>query len=82
MTIELRAELEEIVRQDMQAGIYDSMEEYLERAVMLLHNQESWLALHRDEISAQIEEGWLAAERGDVVDAERLKTELRQRKRA
>jgi putative addiction module CopG family antidote len=81
MTIELPPELEEIVRQDMQAGIYGSMEEYLERAVMLLHNQENWLTRHRDELSAQIEEGWQDAERGDVIDAEQLKAELRLRKR-
>ena len=82
MTVELRPELEQLVRQDMRAGAYASMEEYLEKAVMLLHSQEIWVGAHRDEIAARIEEGWLAAERGEVIDAEQLKDELSRRKRA
>lgn len=82
MTIELRPELEALVRQDIQMGPYGSIEEYLEKAVMLLHNQEAWLASHQKEIAAKIEEGWQAAERGDNVSASDLKTALEQRKRA
>lgn len=82
MTIELRPELEALVLKDMQLGLYASVDEYLEKAVMLLHNHEVWLSSHRDEIAAKIEEGWQAAERGEVVDAGHLKAELRRRKRA
>lgn len=82
MTIELRPELEALVLQDMQLGLYGSVEEYLEKAVMLLHNQEAWLSAHRDEIAAKIEEGWQAAERGEVVTSDQLKADLHQRKRA
>lgn len=80
MTIELRPDIEDLVRQDMQAGMYRSVEEYLEKAVLLLHSQEVWLSAHRDEIAAQIEEGWQAAKRGDSIDAEQLKDALRERK--
>jgi len=78
MTLELRPELENLVKQDIRAGICGSVEEYVEKAVMLLHNQESWLAAHRDEVAAQIEEGWRAAERGEVIDEEQLRAELQQ----
>jgi antitoxin ParD1/3/4 len=82
MTVELRPELEDLVRQDLRAGVYGSVEEYVEKAVMLLHNQESWLLAHREEVAAQIEAGWQAAERGDVIDADRLRAELQHRKTA
>jgi len=82
MTLELRPELENLVKQDIRAGVCGSVEEYVEKAVMLLHNQESWLAAHRDDVAAQIEEGWQAAERGDVIDADQLRIELQRRKTA
>lgn len=82
MTLELRPELEDLVKQDIRAGICGSVEEYVEKAVMLLHNQESWLAAHREEVAAQIEAGWQAAERGEVIDAEQLRAELQRRKTA
>ena len=82
MTVELRPELENLVKQDIRAGVCSSVEEYVEKAVMLLHNQETWLATHRQEIAAQIEAGWQAAERGDVIDADQLRIELQRRKTA
>ncbi|HUY81907.1 MAG TPA: hypothetical protein VMU92_09305 [Acidobacteriaceae bacterium] len=82
MTIELRPELEALVLKDIQLGLYGSVEEYLEKAVMLLHNQEAWLSSHRNEIAAKIEEGWQAAERGEITTYEQLTEELRRRKRA
>lgn len=80
MTIELRPELESLVKRDVLAGSYGSIEEYLEKAVMLLHNQESWLAAHKEEIGAQIEEGWQSAERGEVIGATQLEAALQRRK--
>ena len=68
------------MKQDVRAGVYGSVEEYVETAVMLLHSQEGWLAAHREEIAAQIEEGWQAAKRGEVINAEQLRTELHRRK--
>jgi Arc/MetJ-type ribon-helix-helix transcriptional regulator len=37
MTIHLRAELEELIQQDIQRGPYQTVEEFIERAVRLLH---------------------------------------------
>lgn len=82
MTLELRPELEDLMKQDIRAGVCGSVEEYVEKAVMLLHNQESWLLAHREEVAAQIEAGWQAAERGEVIGAEQLRAELQRRKSA
>lgn len=82
MTLELRPELEDLMKQDIRAGVCGSVEEYVEKAVMLLHNQERWLLAHREEVAAQIEAGWQAAERGDVINADQLRAELQRRKTA
>jgi putative addiction module CopG family antidote len=80
MAIHLKPELEELIRQDVERGPYASVEEFVECAVTRLHEQEAWLAENRDEIRAQIEEGWQAAQRGELIPAEDVKTELQKRK--
>ncbi len=74
MAIQLRPELEELVRKDVQRGLYGSVDEFLEQAVTQLHEQEMWLLENRTEITARIEEGWAAAERGEITDAAQVKT--------
>ncbi len=82
MAIQLKPELEEIVREDVQRGPYTSVDEYLERAVTMLHEQESWMAAHREEIAAQIEEGWASAQRGELLSPEQVREEMQTMKQA
>ncbi|HLK05799.1 MAG TPA: hypothetical protein VKT53_15280 [Candidatus Acidoferrum sp.] len=82
MKIQLKQELEELIQRDVQRGPYQSVEEYLERAVTMLHEQESWFAEHGSEIAAKIEVGFAAAQRGELVDAESVRTEMDRRKQA
>jgi Arc/MetJ-type ribon-helix-helix transcriptional regulator len=56
MAIRLRSDLEDIVREDVQRGLYKSVHEYLERAVTMLHAQETWLAAHRELLSTKQEQ--------------------------
>jgi len=44
MKIHLRPELEELVKQDVQRGPYQTVDEFVEHAISLLHEQEAWLA--------------------------------------
>lgn len=81
MTIQLRPELEELIRQDVQRGPYRSVDEFVERAVSQLHAQEAWLAVHRAEIGSKIEEGWQAAERGELKDEAEVQARMTARKR-
>jgi len=46
MNIRLRPELEELIKQDVERGPYESVDEFVEHAVSLLHEQEAWLADH------------------------------------
>ena len=82
MTIHLKPELEALVQQDVQRGPHQSADEFVERAVQMLHEQEQWLADNREEIVAKIEAGYASAERGDLIDANEIRARLNQRKQA
>ncbi|MDT7813403.1 MAG: antitoxin ParD1/3/4 [Acidobacteriaceae bacterium] len=82
MTIHLRAELEELIRQDIQRGPYQTVEEFIEHAVRLLHEQEMWFASHHSEIAEKVEEGWNAATQGKLVEESQVQSNMRERKRA
>lgn len=81
MNIQLRPELEELIRQDIEGGSYSSVDEFVEQAISMLHQQEAWLAAHRDEISAKIDEGWSAARRGELLNAEQVRLLMKDKKR-
>lgn len=81
MTIHLRPELEELIKQDVLRGPYQSVDEFVEHAVSLLHEQEAWFASHRDEIAGKIEEGWDAAQRGELRSSDQVKANMQERKR-
>jgi putative addiction module CopG family antidote len=82
MTLHLRPELEELIKQDIQRGAYQSIDEYVEHAVFMLHEQETWLADHHAEIAAKIEAGYAAAQRGELIDSDQVRSSLEDRKRA
>jgi putative addiction module CopG family antidote len=82
MEIRLRPELEALIRQDVQRGPYQTVDEFVEHAVAMLHEQEVWLAAHRSEIQEQIAEGYASAERGELIDGDEVRFQLNQLKKA
>lgn len=82
MKIELKPELEALIKQDVKRGPYKSVDEFVEQAVSLLHEQEAWLAEQGSEIRAKIEEGYAAAQRGELVESGEVRTRLEEKKRA
>jgi len=44
-----------VIREHLQRGAYQTVDQYVERAVSMLHQQEAWLATHRGEIESQID---------------------------
>jgi hypothetical protein len=46
------------------------------------HEQEEWFSANKAEISAKIEEGYAAAQRGELIDGDRVRTEMEEKKRA
>jgi predicted transcriptional regulator len=56
-----------------------SDDEFIERAIQMLHEQEDWLARNRAEIAGQIEHGFAQAERGELIDGDEVFSLLRGR---
>jgi putative addiction module CopG family antidote len=82
MEIRLRPELEELIKQDVKRGPYESVDEFVEHAVAMLHEQEAWLAANRADIQTKIGEGYAAAQRGELIDPEEVRSRLQELKRA
>jgi len=57
MEVCLKPELEELIKQDVQRGSYQTVDEFVERAVSTLHEQEASLAQNLVEIADKINEG-------------------------
>ena len=75
MDIRLKPEMEEMIRREVERGAYRSADEFVERAVALLHEEESWLAEKGSEIRAKIEQGYASAQRGELLDSDRVRQE-------
>jgi antitoxin ParD1/3/4 len=82
MEIRLRPEIEELIKQDVQQGSYQTVDEFVERAVSMLHEREAWLAQNRAEIETKIGEGYAAAERGELTDANAVRSSLAELKQS
>jgi len=76
MEIHLKPELEELIKEDIQRGSYQTVDEFVERAVSMLHEQEAWLSQNRTEIAAKIDEGYAAAQRGELIEADAVRSRL------
>jgi putative addiction module CopG family antidote len=76
MEIRLRPELEELIKQDVQRGPYETVDEFVEHAVSMLHEQEAWLAANRADIQTKIGEGYAAAQRGELVGPDEVRSRL------
>jgi antitoxin ParD1/3/4 len=82
MEIRLRPELADLIKQDVQRGSYETVDEFVEHAVAMLHEQEVWLAQNRAEIASRIEQGYAAAQRGELIDGEAARAQLQKSKQA
>ena len=60
MTIQLRPELEEFIPQDIERGLFQTVDEFLEHAIHLLHN------LKLEPSSDKNYVDWLLAQNGRV----------------
>lgn len=78
MPITLRPEHERLIAEALRSGAYQSSEEVIKRALELLHDRDTWLAENR----AKIEEGYAAAQRGELIDGEQVRSQMEGKKRA
>ena len=79
MILELKPEQIEILELAKRSGM--SQEEIVDRAFTVIREQnemDEWLLANRDEITAQIEEGYAQAQRGELIDGEEVVRILRE----
>jgi antitoxin ParD1/3/4 len=82
MNVRLRPEIQKLIQQDLARGPYQSVDDFVEKAVTMLHEQEAWLAANRSDTNAKIEEGFAAAQRGELIDADEVRSRMTDCKRS
>lgn len=82
MTIQLSPELERLIQKDVQRGGYQSVEQFVERAIQLLHDEEHLLSENRDVIHLEIGEGLAQLDRGEGVPGDASRARLQEKKAA
>jgi putative addiction module CopG family antidote len=74
----LHPEHERLIAEALQSGAYQDSGEVIQRALELLRDRDAWLAENR----AKIDEGYAAAQRGELIDADQVRVQMEERKRA
>jgi antitoxin ParD1/3/4 len=82
MTIQLRPELEQLIQKDIERGGYHSVEQFVERAIQLLHDEEYLLQESKHAIHEAIGDGLAQLDRGEGVPGEVSRANLQQKKAA
>jgi len=77
MPITLQPEHERLIAEALRSGAYQSSEEVIQRALELLRGRDAWLAENR----AKIDEGYAAAQRGELLDSAQIRAEMEEKKR-
>jgi len=75
----LPEEVKELVRAQIEAGRFRSVDEVVCEALRLLHEREELFASQREELRAQIAEGVAAEERGEFRDGSEAVADVRRR---
>jgi len=82
MTIHLKPELEALIQKDVERGPYQSVDEFVERAVQMLHEEEALLANDSHAIHEKIERAFGQFERGESLTPEESRVRLQEKKAA
>ncbi len=72
-------EVKELVRAQLDAGHFQSVDEVICEALRLLQEREELFASHREQLRAQIAEGVAAEERGELREGGEAISEVRRR---
>jgi len=75
MQVNLPPDLESLVKKRLSSGAYDSVEDVFRRALEAQDSEESWTDEERRALTAHIEEGFLQAERGELIDGSKARGE-------
>ena len=80
MHLNVPPDLENLINKRLSAGGYDSVEDVLRRALEAQDAAESWSDEERRAMSAHIEEGYLQAEGGELIDGAQARREIQAMK--
>jgi Arc/MetJ-type ribon-helix-helix transcriptional regulator len=76
MQFNVPPDLETLINKRLSGGGYSSVEDVLRRALEAQEAEESWTDEERRALSAHIEEGYLQAERGELIDGAQAAREI------
>ena len=76
MQLNVPPDLETLIHKRLSGGGYASVEDVLRRALEAQDAEESWTDEERRALSAHIEEGYLQAERGELIDGDQVRSEI------
>ena len=80
MQLDVPPDLQTLINKRLSSGGYSSVEDVLRRALEAQDAEESWTDEERSALSAHIEEGFLQAERGELIDGEQVRREIQAMK--
>jgi Arc/MetJ-type ribon-helix-helix transcriptional regulator len=80
MQLNVPADLEALINKRLSSGAYTSPEDVLRRALEAQDAEESWTDEERRALSAHIEEGYLQAERGELVEGAQARRDIQAMK--
>jgi antitoxin ParD1/3/4 len=78
MQLNVSPDLETLINKRLSSGGYTNAEDVLRRALEAQDAEESWTDEERRALSAHIEEGYLQAERGELIDGAQAAKKLRR----
>ncbi len=80
MQLNVPPDLENLINKRLSSGAYRDAEDVLRRALEAQDAEESWTEEERRALSAHIEQGYLQAERGELIDGEQARREIQAMK--
>ncbi|MGP8247332.1 MAG: type II toxin-antitoxin system ParD family antitoxin [Bryobacteraceae bacterium] len=80
MQLNVPPDLETLINKRLSTGGYANAEEVVRRALESQDAEESWTDEERRALSAHIEEGYLQAERGELIDSAQARQEIQAMK--
>jgi Arc/MetJ-type ribon-helix-helix transcriptional regulator len=80
MQVNVPPDLETLIKKRLSSGGYTNVEDVLRRALEAQDAEESWTDEERSALSAHIEEGYMQAERGELIDGAQARREIQAMK--
>jgi Arc/MetJ-type ribon-helix-helix transcriptional regulator len=82
MQLNVPPDLETLINKRLSSGAYVNAEDVLRRALEAQDAEESWTDEEWQALSSHIEERYLQAERGDLINSEQARSEIQAMKAA